>query len=230
MNDGSWPGGLIFVTIGLVAAGGILAAFYFEKKRREGLAAEAAGLGLRFVSGRDGGLGRQYRFLNALQSGSNPYAENVVEGAYDGEDVRAFDFHYETHSTDSKGNRQTHHHWHQVYALTLPANFPELTVGRENFFTRIARNFGYPSIDFESHEFSRVFLVQSADKKFAYDVCHGQTMEYLLANRDLTLEIEGAVYAVIFPGKRNPGSLQTELKRLVTLRRLLPEYLFTEGV
>ena len=36
------------------------------------------------------------------------------------------------------------------------------------------------------------------DKKFAYDVCNPQMMEYLLANRDLKIEIQGPVNSLAF--------------------------------
>ena len=40
--------------------------------------------------------------------------------------------------------------------------------------------------------------MRSKDKKFAYDVCNAQMMEYLLANRDLSIEIEGPALALAF--------------------------------
>lgn len=222
----SFPVALI-IFLGVVLFAGIaFLAWHLEKKRREALAAEAAGLGLAFVPGRDDRKGAEFRFINALAHGSNHYADNLVFGDYGGESVQCFDYHYETYSTDGKGRRQTNHHWHHVYALTLPASFPELTIGPENIFTRLAKNFGYPSIDFESHEFSRKFLVQSPDKRFAYDVCHPRMMEYLLAHADLTLEIEGPACALIFSGRRSPGGLRDELDRLLAVRGLLPGYLF----
>lgn len=217
---------LIIVSVIILFAGFAFLAWHFEKKRREALAAEASGLGLRFIPGRNDQKGAEFGFINALNHGSNRYAENLVLGDFDGESVQCFDYHYETYSTDSKGNRKTDHHWYHIYALTLPKSFPEITIGPENIFTRFAKNFGYPSIDFESHEFSRKFLVQSPDKRFAYDVCHARMMEYLLQHPDLTLEIEGPVCALIFTNRRSQGELRAELERLVAIRRLLPEYLF----
>ncbi len=202
----------------------IVFSHYAERKRREALMAEAAALGFRFVPGINYGLGKDFTFLNDLYGGSNNYVENMVLGIAEGHEIKAFDHHYETYSTDKNG-RKTHHHWHHVYCLTLPASFPELRIGPENFLTRFAKNFGYPSIDFESHEFSKAFLVQSPDKKFAYDICHTRFMEYLLENRDIHLEIEGACYALVFDGKRESGHLHREVDRLLALRSHIPEYL-----
>lgn len=229
MHSETLPFALFIGLAVLLFAGLAVLSWYFDKKRREILEQEALALGLRFVEGRNAQKGGEFRFLNKLNEGSNHYVQDWVFGTYDGESVQCFDYHYETESRDSKGHWQTDHHWHHVYALTLPRAFPELVIGPENIFTRLAKNFGYPSIDFESHEFSRKFLVQSPDKRFAYDVCHPRMMEYLLQHSDLTLEIEGPIYAMIFDGRRPEGVMRAELDRLVALRRLLPEYLFAHA-
>lgn len=200
--------------------------FQQEKKRREAFRMETAALGLRFEAGKNHGIPARLEFLNKLNSGENRYADNVISGEFAGHGVCCFDYHYETHSTDSKGKRSTDHHWHHLYTLRLPRNFPELTIGPENLFTRAAKIFGYQSIDFESAEFSRTFLVRSPDKKFAYDVCHAPMMEYLLENRDVTIEIDRDIYALVFSGKSSPLALGANLDRLVTLRDKLPAYLF----
>jgi hypothetical protein len=141
--------------------------------------------------------------------------------------IHAFDYHYETHSTDSKGNRQTHHHHFSCLILTLDKAFPELTIAAEGFFSKIAQSLGYDDIDFESHEFSRKFCVRSKDKKFAYDFCHARLMEYLLLNQDLAIELEGMALAIVFSGCLEPAQIEQNLERLVQLRLFMPKYLFS---
>ena len=118
----------------------------------------------------------------------------------------------------SKSGRQTHHHWFSFFILTLPAFFPDLTIRRENFFTKVAEVFGYQDIKFESAEFSKAFNVRSQDKKFAYDVCNAKMMEYLLANRDLSIEIENQVLALAFDTRLSVGQIEADLQRLVEIR------------
>jgi hypothetical protein len=175
-------------------------------------------------------LARRYNFLDKLRTGDNRYAFNALSGNHQGHEVTAFDYHYETHSTDSKGHRQTHHHYLSVFILHLPVSFPELVIGREGFFSKVAQAFGYDDIDFESHEFSRKFCVRSKNKKFAYDVCHARMMEYLLANDDLTIEIDGDALAITFNSRLHPERIEPNLDRLVALRSLMPDYLFSGGV
>lgn len=221
-------GGGIFIFI-LFAALVIVASIYgaiAARKRRDALAELAARLGLRFSPENDRGLAKRFEFLNKLAQGSNRYAFNVLSGDYHGHEVLAFDYHYETHTTDSKGNRQTHHHYFSFFILVLPRSFPELTLAREGVFSKIAQALGYADIDFESAEFSRTFCVRSKDKRFAYDVCHAQMMEYLLANRDLTLEIEDRALALAFGSRLSAEDIERNLRRLLEIRAHLPEYLF----
>jgi hypothetical protein len=199
------------------------------RKRRDAMLMLAAGLGLRFEPSKDHVLARKYQFLDKLRQGDNRYAFNILSGKYQSHDVMAFDYHYETHSTDSKGNRQTHHHYFSFFLLLMPIGFPEMTIAREGFFSKVAQALGYDDIDFESHEFSRKFCVRSKDKKFAYDVCNARMMEYLLANDDLTIEIEGPALAISFDRRLSPEQIEPNLNRLIAVRSLLPDYLFSRS-
>lgn len=218
---------IIFLFIAIfvvVAIFGALAA----RKRREELSALAARLGFQFDPEKNYALADQFEFLDHLAQGSNRYAFNVLSGKYRHNDVIVFDYHYETHSTDSKGHRQTHHHYFSFFILRLPVSFPELRITKESLLSKVAQAFGYDDIDFESAEFSRSFCVRSKDKKFAYDVCHARMMEYLLANRDLSIEIENRALALAFDKRLSAQEVEFNLQRLLEIRLQLPEYLFAE--
>ncbi|MBN2211222.1 MAG: hypothetical protein JW709_07485 [Sedimentisphaerales bacterium] len=215
---------IIFVIIFIVV--GIIVSSIAARKRREELGLLAQRLGLVFTPGHDADMDNRYPFLGKLKQGSNRYAFNILSGIYNGHEVMVFDYHYETHSTDSKGRRQTHHHNFSFFILNLPISCPELLISREGLFSKIAQAFGYDDIDFESHEFSRRFCVRSRDKKFAYDVCHARMMEYLLANPDLSIEIEQNVLTLYFSGSLKVPEIEMNLNRLLEIRSLLPAYLF----
>lgn len=216
---------MFFVVAALIVAG-LVAASIAARKRREALATLAARLGLAYSAEHNREIAGRFEFLDRLAQGSNRCAYNVLSGEYRGHAVTAFDYHYETHSTDSKGNRHTHHHHFSFFILRLERAFPELTVSREGIFSKIAQAFGYDDIDFESHEFSRKFCVRSKDKKFAYDVCNARMLEYLLANDDLNFEIENTALAIGFPRTLAPEQIEPNLQRLIQLRSLMPNYLF----
>ncbi len=195
------------------------------RKRREALTQLAQHLQLGFNPGQDRSIAGRFSFLKQLAQGSNRYATNILSGTYRQNEILAFDYHYETYTQDKNGT-QTEHHWFSFFILTLPASFPELTIRREGFFTRIAEVFGYQDINFESAEFSKTFNVRSPDKKFAYDVCNAQMMEYLLANRDLSIEIENDALALAFTSRLSAEQIEFNLQRLIEIRSRLPEYLF----
>ncbi len=217
----------MFILFAVIIIAAVIYGAIAARKRREELAALAARLGLTFRADNDHSLADRLGFLNALAQGSNRYAFNLLAGVYEGHEVLVFDYHYETHSSGSKGQRQTHHHHFSFFVLTLPRSFPELRITREGLLSKIAQAFGYDDVDFESAEFSRAFCVRSKDKKFAYDVCNGQMMEYLLTNRDLSIEIENRALALAFGTRLSAADIESNLRRLMEIRSRLPEYLFT---
>ena len=111
----------------------------------------------------------------------------------------------------------------------MKTNFPDMIISHESRESRLAEALGESHIAFESVDFSRAFCVRSSNKKFAYDVCHPKMMEYLLANQDLTVEISRTGLAVLFEDWLRPEKVEFNLSRLIEIRKLLPEYLFTNA-
>jgi hypothetical protein len=196
-----------------------------EKKRREAFLAIARRLGLRYRD-RDHTMDDRYHFLDPLRKGDNRYAFNILEGKYREYPVQAFDYHYETHSTDSKGRRQTHHHYFSYFMLEQELSFPELRIYPETLWSKLGQMVGFDDIDFESAEFSRAFTVRSRDKRFAYDICNAAMMEYLLRRRNLSIEIEGRCVALSFNERLEPHQIEPNLDRLIKIRGMFPEYLY----
>src|SRR5688572_2550537 len=130
--------GAFVVLVVVLAIFGAIAA----KKRREAFAALAARLGLTFSPDHDHSIADRFHFLDRLAQGSNRYAYNILAGSYHGRDVMAFDYHYQTESRDSKGNRRTHHHHFSCFVLYMERAFPEVTIAREGVFSKVAQAFG----------------------------------------------------------------------------------------
>lgn len=212
----------VLVIVAAMAYGHIAA-----RQRRDALAALAVRLGLDFHEEHDETLAETLGFLRKLDEGSNRYVYNRLSGDYQGHEVMAFDFHYETHTYSAKGRRQTHHHHLSVLTLQLPRSFPELLITPEGIFSKIAQAFGYDDIDLESAEFSRAFCVRSPDKKFAYDVCHPLMMEFLLARPSLAIEFDGNLLALAYDTRLDVPEIEPSLRQLGEIRRLMPDYLFT---
>ncbi len=163
-----------------------------KRKRQQALAAWVRAHGLSFDESHDRSFDERFPEFGCLRSGDNRYAYNIMQGAWDGRRFLGFDYHYETESTDSDGDKTTHHHYFS--AVILQANIPlkPLSIRPENIFDKIGGFFGFDDIDFESAEFSRKFMVKSSDRKWAYDVIHTRTMEFLLAQPKHNIEFDTA--------------------------------------
>ncbi len=204
------------------------------QKRRDGLVKLAQRLGLAFKPDEDCDLANQFGFLKQLAQGESRYAYNALSGKYQNYDVLAFDYHYD--ASTEKSQRKPEHRF-SVFILKLPATLSGLTVRRQNFLLKVAEKFGYQDIQFESAEFAKAFNVRCQNKKFAYDVCNAKMMEYLLANRDLNIEIENQAIALVFNSNLSLSfdcclpldKIEFNLQRLIEIRSRLPEYLFTQN-
>jgi hypothetical protein len=161
-------------------------------------------------------------FLDLFSRGENRYVFNRLEGTYQDQKLFVFDYHYQTDSSkDRKDYNST------LFMLIVKECFPKITIARQNFLLKIEARFDSENIQFESAEFSKTFRVLCVDKKFAYDVCNPQMMEFLLANRDLQIEIQGPVISLAFTPQLSVGLIEFNLQRLAQIRSLLPQYLFT---
>ncbi len=160
------------------------------KKRRQLLAAWARGNDWHYSEGNVSSLEDRFPNFQALRQGDNRYGYNVMRGRIDERQAHAFDYHYQTYSTDSKGNRTTHHHNFSAIVIDSGLDLTHLHVRAEGLFDKMKGFFGFDDIDFESAEFSRAFWVTSPNKRWAYDVLHQETMEYLLEGPRYTFEFE----------------------------------------
>ena len=164
-------------------------------------------------------------FLGWLDQGSRRYAFNLLQGKYHESPLFVFDYHFQTGEGKNKNERYL-----TILMLVCKEAFPKLTIGPERLRDRIAESLGLENdIHFESAEFSRTFNVRSPDKKFAYDVCNAQMIEFLLANRDLQVEIQGPVILLAFEPQLPVEKIEFNLQRLAQIRSLLPDYLFTNA-
>jgi len=175
---------------------------------------------------RDDSFTMGWGFLSRLSRGDDRYAFNILRGRYHEQPLFVFDYHY---GTGSGKNRREH--YGTILMLVVKEAFPKMTIRPETLGEKIETAFGIgDAIKFESAEFSRTFCVQSKDKKFAYDVCSPQMIEYLLTNHGLGIEIQGPVISLAFEPQLPVAQIEFNLQRLAKVRSLLPEYLFTQNV
>lgn len=197
-------------------------------RRRQLLETWAAENGLGFAPERRPDLDDRYPEFDCLRRGSSRYGYNLLRGDWRGRDFLGFDYHYATHSTNSKGQRTTHHHHFSCVLIGSSLPLRPLEIRPEGFWDKMKAVFGYDDIDFESAEFSRRFHVSSPDRKWAYDVLHARAIERLLAAPVFNLEMtEGCVLAW---QKRRfaPEEFATAATIVSDLLDGLPDYLVEE--
>lgn len=113
-------------------------------------------------------------------AGHGHETKKVVRGTNDGLPVEGFEHHWKTTRTetytDSQGRTQTRtvtdHHSEIICAVTVPFHFMDLSLNGKGRGEKVK---------FESEQFNDRFKVRTANRKFAYDVIHPRTMEWLAA-------------------------------------------------
>ena len=194
------------------------------EKRRKALAAWARSRGLSYSADHDDSMEERFCAFDCLEEGSDRYAYNVMGGDWGGRELLGFDYHYETSSTDSKGNRTTSD-WHfSAVILTSEVPLRPLFIRPEGFLDRVSQFLGFDDIDFESAEFSRKFYVKSPDKRWAYDVIHQRTMEFLLSMPTFTLRFDRHHVMAWRSSTFEPGEFSAAAELVAGILDRLPEY------
>jgi hypothetical protein len=173
----------LYIIVAIALAALLAIAIWGSAKRRKEIEVWAAGKGLRFSAARDAGFDERYRGFGCLRRGYSRCAYNIAEGDWNRRHVTAFDYRY---VTGSGKNRQTHRFSAIIFRSHV--TLKPLRIRSENVFDRVTEFFGLDDIDFESAEFSREFHVKSSDKRWAYDVLHQRTMEFLLSMPRFSIE------------------------------------------
>jgi hypothetical protein len=228
---------LVDPIIPVLAVGAFIIAFaliayysYQQHQRRLAeLGALANDLSWRFSAEKDFDYDSQYAQFSKFCQGTGRYAYNTLVGSLrmgdDSWPARMGDYHYQTTSSDGK-TTQTHHHHFSYLLIELPYHsLPDLIIRREGLFDKLAGAFGFDDIDFESSEFSRRFHVKSADKKFAYDVCHAHMMEFLLAGDPPVVEISQDVCCITEGATWSAGEFRERIRFATEFFQLWPKHL-----
>ncbi len=214
---------LIIAALIVVAVGVAIWTARMRNKRRQEMAGWAQANGLKFLPADDRSLWLRYDAFKCLQRGENYYAYNICLGTIGQRVACGFDYHYETHSSDSKGNRQTHHHYFS--AVVVDANIPlkPLYIRPEGFFDKLTEFVGFEDIDFESAEFSQKFHVTAPDRRWAFDVLHQKTMELMLLYPRFHIEFQGGQVMAYHSSKTfTLGEFSAAVKVVTEMLDMLP--------
>jgi len=208
------PGAFIvfFILIAVLIVAGAIFGSQAAKKRTLALQALCRARDWQFSPGHVSSLERRFGEFSCFRQGSDRYGYNVMRGEEDGRDIWAFDYHYTTTSTDSKGNTSTHHHHFSSVVVDSGLDLEPLGIRTEGFLDKMKGVFGFDDIDFESAAFNRAFWVTAKDKRWAYDVVHQETMEFLLESPRFILQLDGPYVLARRGAKLKPQEFQQALR------------------
>jgi hypothetical protein len=219
---------VVMILIAVVVGVGIFYLNYMRaKKRREMFAGFAAQQGWQYQPGNNS-MAHQWSGT-PFQTGDNRRAHNVLSGAFNGHQMVAFDYSYQTHSTDSKGRRRTTTHKFGVVVLQMPGALPHLEVTHEGIFGgAVANAFGFRDIQFESDQFNRAFRVKADDERFGHAVVTPRMMELLLARGEIGWRFEGNSLVGWDKGAHNPTEVMNRLNLLQGVVEQVPPYVWRD--
>lgn len=205
---------VLIITIGLFL---VFVGVRQDQKRKRLLRAWSRSRGLRMKRIKRRGWEKEYPAFNFFTKGHGRHSPLHLDGTVDGRRVRCVDYRY---TTGSGKNRQTHRYG--VVLMDTGCPVVPLHIRREHVFDRVGEFFGHDDIDFESAEFSRKFHVSSADRRWAYDVIHQETMDYLLETPSVVIEFGFAEIAVYRRGALTADRCEEALKVARRMLELIP--------
>jgi hypothetical protein len=215
---------LVIIGVLVIIAAGIYFGWYAKKKRREELALMATQLGLAY-SPQDtfNLLGLPF---GLFRMGDGRGTENVLSGTWQDIPLQEFDYWYYEESTDSKGNRTKTYYRFSCAVSQLPFTSSQLSISKENLFTRLADHLGFQDINFESEDFNRRFQIKGKDKKFATDLIDARMIQWLLAEgRDWSFELSGP-YLLCHHKRLRPRELTPLLGSMKAFRDHIPRVVY----
>jgi hypothetical protein len=196
------------------------------KRRRELFHSFALSQGWTWA-GRDDSWCERFRG-DPFGEGDHRKAHNVLQGAFRGRPMVAFDYSYQTHSSDGRGNSSTTTHRYAVCVLAMPAHLPRFELTPEGFLGRVGTMLGMQDVELESEDFNRRYRVRCDEPKLAYDLLPARTMEALLRRPALHLRLAGADALCWESGTHDPSQLLARLDALDALLDGVPPYVWND--
>lgn len=161
-------------------------------------------------------------------TGDNRRARNRVWGVSGGLPFEAFDYSYETHTTDSNGHRSTTTHHFQVTWIPLPAPLPTVRFTSDNALLRGLTHLGAKDLEVESHEFNQRWKVWCEDERVGHAILTPRMIERFLVPdlQHRPIVIEGSGLMSYTQGQSDLAELPGVVALLHELRGLIPPFVF----
>lgn len=170
-------GPMIFVGVLVLIAVAIVVNQRIEKQRTERLRELASRLGFDFFEAGTSFLAEAVAVLAFLRRGHSQKIRNLMQKDVRGTMITLCDF---TYVTGSGKNRHTHTYTIALFRAPGVDAFPTFELRPEHFFHKIAKQFGYHDIEFDSHpNFSKKYLLRGASEPQIRGVFDTRLLDYL---------------------------------------------------
>lgn len=147
---------------------------------------------------------------------------HVMRGTYRGHHMLAYE------SRVKKADWESYDSTFQVVAIALPVPRPFLDIRVESDFSRAFEE----DLRFENQAFNDAFRVMSDSPRFAHDVLHARTMEWMLADwraRAYPWRFEGGWLMTFRPGQIAEAEVLPYADFLIDLLAQVPKHVWSPG-
>lgn len=216
---------LFFVAVIGLAVYGAVTGYRKNQLRKAAIAAFVAARGLGYSASDPA---RTAIFAShPFGMGDNRRATDLVWGDLNGVTFETFAYSYETHTTDSKGNRQTTTHRYQVTWLPLRAAVSTMRLTSDNAVLRLFAKMGARDLKVESNDFNDRWKVWCDDERLGHAMLTPRMIDRFLqpdvAGRGFVFE--GAALMSYRQGVGDPAEIERVVAILNEIVGLIPEFL-----
>ncbi len=220
---------LIFIAVAVLMVVISIASAIARAHRRRELRGFASSQGWLFAAARDQRLRERFPELGCLNRGEPPrYAFNRMSGTTGDRRFLAFDYHYQESHTDKDGARHVRHVVFSAVMIASRVPLKPLLVHPASVIDCALGFLGKSRVEFESAEFNREFSVSSPDRRWAFDVIHPRTMEFLLGSPRYSIQFGDGVVLVWRSSTFSPREFAEALELGTGLFDRLPDYLLEQ--
>lgn len=208
------------VILAVFVAFGIAVFRAYGRARRNALFWWAGSHGFTFSAAPDEGFALRHSDFACLRRTSDHHAYNVLTGKWRGRDCVMFDYSY---SLGEQGSSVGHTFSGVLLSSRVPLK--PLVIRPAHMADALIEMAGFETIQFESNEFSRRFVVRSPDRRWASDALNPRALQLLLDSPPFIIQF-GLVEALAFREvPMRTADFEAAANLLAGLFDLLPSYL-----
>ncbi|MQA08031.1 MAG: hypothetical protein GEU98_05645 [Pseudonocardiaceae bacterium] len=229
MDGQNW---IIYVVIGIAFVGYMIWQWKHNKKKIEQFTKVAQQRGWQYRSNDNSVIGR-YQGDPFDNRGHTRRARHVFTGQHRGRPFCCFEFSYKVRKNNTGNNSGSRNetYYYRIFAIATPAHRPTLQVTKENVGTKMLDFVGVRDLQLESVEFNEKFKIKTDNDKFAYDVLHPRTMEWMLADQraqQIPIRFERNELVTWQRGKFELEAMEPSLNYLCDFVERVPEFVWKQ--